>query len=55
MEKVTGQQAEVNQLWEGLKPEVDALITERINLFYDALMNRKQIPPMPPPEIPTEY
>jgi hypothetical protein len=47
MEAVTGQQ--VDQLWEEkLKAKVDALITRRINLFHDAMIERGQIPAPPP-------
>ena len=37
-------------VWEALKPKVDALITRRINVFHDAMVDRGQIvaPPKPP-------
>ena len=47
MEAVTGQQTEVNKLWEEIKPKINALITQRINLFHDALVERQQISPKP--------
>ena len=41
MKAVTGQDAELN--WEKLRAKVDSLITERLNLFQDALIARGQI------------
>jgi hypothetical protein len=37
-------------LWKLLKPKVDALITHRIILFHEGLVERGQVkrPPMPP-------
>jgi len=58
MVEVTGQQeksAEVTELWKEIEAKVDALITQRINLFHDALVKRKQIPPMPAAENPEEH
>jgi hypothetical protein len=41
-------------LWTALKSRVDALITDRILLFHDALVDRGQILPLPPPVDPKE-
>jgi hypothetical protein len=39
----------IDALWEKIEPRVEALISERINLFYDAMMVRRQIPRPPDP------
>jgi len=41
-------------LWMAIKPKVDALITRRILLFHDALIERKQIAALPLPVDPKE-
>ncbi len=43
-----------NLLWNLLKSRVDALITDRILLFHDALVDRGQISPLPLPVDPKE-
>ena len=43
-----------NLLWSALKFRVDALITDRILLFHDALVDRGQISPLPLPADPKE-
>jgi hypothetical protein len=35
-------------------PEVDAMITERLLKFHDALVERGQLPPAPPAEAATQ-
>jgi hypothetical protein len=45
---------EATQLWEQIKPKIDALITHRINLFHDAMVERGQIKAMPAPSDPHE-
>jgi hypothetical protein len=52
MEAVTGYDSEA--IWKELEAKVDALITRRINLFHDALVERGQIPAAPPAPDPSE-
>jgi hypothetical protein len=52
MEAVKGQNVEL--LWEQLKLDVDALITRRINLFHDAMVERGQIKALPTSSDPSE-
>ncbi len=37
-------------IWQTLKPKIDSLITRRIILFHDALVERGQISELPPAE-----
>ena len=38
---------DVEKLWAELKPKVNAVITQRLLIFHEALVERRQIPPSP--------
>jgi hypothetical protein len=42
------------EAWNKLKPKIDVLITRRINLFHDALLERGQINSAPKAQDPVE-
>lgn len=42
-------------IWKALEPKIQGLITRRIILFHDALVERGQIPAAPPAEDAVEH